>query len=216
MNARRQLATPIAIFVAALGASCGPRPVPPSTPPAPPVVSRDLVVLLPDGDSGTVGQAVVSNSAGSVTLASARESTSVAPQQPPPAATIMSEADVQAVFGEVVSSLPPAPQHFTLYFLAESELTDESRALVPQVLQAVRSRPAADVAVIGHTDTTGTAAGNVEVGLMRANAIRALLLADGLDPSVVEATSHGEADLLIKTADEVFEPRNRRVEITVR
>jgi outer membrane protein OmpA-like peptidoglycan-associated protein len=32
----------------------------------------------------------------------------------------------------------------------------------------------------------------------------------------VEVTSHGEADLLVPTADETFEPRNRRVEISVR
>ena len=51
---------------------------------------------------------------------------------------------------------------------------------------------------------------------MRANAIRSLLVDVGIDPSLVEASSHGEADLLIKTADEVSEPANRRVEITVR
>jgi len=158
----------------------------------------------------------VSNAAGSVTLAAAREATSVASARPPSPPAVMTDADLQALFGGVVSSLPPAAQHFTLYFRVDSELTDESRALVPQVLQAARSRPAADVAVVGHTDTTGSAASNIDVGLMRANTIRALLVAAGLDASVVEATSHGEADLLVQTADEVFEPRNRRVEITVR
>ena len=38
-----------------------------------------------------------------------------------------------------LSALPPPPQHFTCYFRFESdELTDESRALVPEILQAVR------------------------------------------------------------------------------
>ena len=32
----------------------------------------------------------------------------------------------------------------------------------------------------------------------------------------IEATTHGEADLLVKTPDNTPEPRNRRVEITVR
>jgi outer membrane protein OmpA-like peptidoglycan-associated protein len=47
-------------------------------------------------------------------------------------------------------------------------------------------------------------------------AIRSLLVDAGVAAALIEATSHGETDLLIKTADEVFEPRNRRVEVTVR
>jgi peptidoglycan-associated lipoprotein len=32
----------------------------------------------------------------------------------------------------------------------------------------------------------------------------------------VAVTSHGEAVLLVRTPDETYEPRNRRVEITIR
>ena len=38
----------------------------------------------------------------------------------------------------------------------------------------------------------------------------------GLDPAFIELISHGEEELLVPTADEVAEPRNRRVEIAVR
>lgn len=38
----------------------------------------------------------------------------------------------------------------------------------------------------------------------------------GIERTVIDVTSHGEADLLVKTADEVPDPRNRRVEITIR
>jgi outer membrane protein OmpA-like peptidoglycan-associated protein len=80
----------------------------------------------------------------------------------------------------------------------------------------VKQRPSPDVIIIGHTDTTGTAVSNSALGMKRAVAIRNRLVEAGLDPSFVEATSHGEADLLVQTADNVAEPRNRRVEITVR
>jgi peptidoglycan-associated lipoprotein len=70
--------------------------------------------------------------------------------------------------------------------------------------------------VIGHTDTTGTSAGNFELGLRRANAIRSRLVEAGVDRTLIDVTSHGEADLLVKTADDVADPRNRRVEITIR
>jgi outer membrane protein OmpA-like peptidoglycan-associated protein len=52
--------------------------------------------------------------------------------------------------------------------------------------------------------------------MRRAEMIRKQLVDIGLDPTLIEIVSHGEADLLIKTADEVPEPRNRRVEISVR
>jgi len=213
MNRRRPLAVLIAVLVAGSMWACGPRRIRPDARPA----AQDRVVLLPDPDDGAVGRAVVSNPAGSVNLAAARASTVVSENQAPAPVTIMTEVEAQRLFGDVLTALPPAAQHFILYFRFESEeLTEESRALLPQILQAVRGRPFPDVAVIGHTDTTGTQAGNFELALRRANSIRARLVDAGVSPSLIEVTSHGEADLLVKTADEVLEPRNRRVEITVR
>ena len=37
-----------------------------------------------------------------------------------------------------------------------------------------------------------------------------------IDPTSIEVTSHGEAALLVSTADDTYEPKNRRVEITIR
>jgi outer membrane protein OmpA-like peptidoglycan-associated protein len=202
----------IAALAAAFAPGCGPKRVRPSPEPGP-----ELVVILPDQTDGTVGRAVVTTPAGSVELAAARESASVSPNRPMPPVTVMSEASVQQLFGDVLAALPMAPEHFMLHFLFESDsLTEESRALLPQILQAARRHPYPDVAVIGHTDTTGSAAGNFELGLRRANAIRTSLIEAGIDRTLIDVTSHGEADLLVKTADGVADPRNRRVEITIR
>ena len=43
-----------------------------------------------------------------------------------------------------------------------------------------------------------------------------LLSVAGLDLAAIDVVSHGETELLVPTADGVFEARNRRVEITVR
>jgi outer membrane protein OmpA-like peptidoglycan-associated protein len=129
----------------------------------------------------------------------------------------MSEAEVRRVFGAALSAIPPAARHFTLYFRFESnELTDESRALVAEILNLVQQRAIPEVLVVGHTDTMGAPKANVDLGMNRATAVRAFLVRAGLNPSTIEVTSHGEADLLIKTPDETPEPRNRRVEIAVR
>ena len=123
----------------------------------------------------------------------------------------------QRLFGDALR--PSRRRHSTsrcIFVFESDELTDESRALLPQILEAVKDHPFPDVAVVGHTGHDRDAAGNVELGLRRANAIRRRLLDAGVDASLIEVTSHGESDLLVKTADEVYEPRNRRVEITVR
>ena len=57
---------------------------------------------------------------------------------------------------------------------------------------------------------------NVALGLKRATSVQRLLVTAGLDPSIIEVRSHGEADLSIKTPNNTAEPRNRRVEIVVR
>jgi len=207
----RAVALVVAALATVLVAGCRPRRV--ATAPQ----SGDLIVLLPDQADGTVGRAAVTTPTGSVELVAARESVTVAPNRPMPPVTVMSEADVQQLFGDVISALPMAPEHFILHFLFESDaLTDESRAILPRILQAARSHPFPDVAVIGHTDTTGSATGNYELGLRRANSIRSRLIEAGIERGIIDVTSHGEADLLVKTADEVADPRNRRVEITIR
>jgi outer membrane protein OmpA-like peptidoglycan-associated protein len=46
--------------------------------------------------------------------------------------------------------------------------------------------------------------------------VRTLLAGAGVDSSLIDVSSHGESDLRVSTADDVLEPRNRRVEISVR
>jgi outer membrane protein OmpA-like peptidoglycan-associated protein len=57
---------------------------------------------------------------------------------------------------------------------------------------------------------------NYKLGLDRAQEIRDLLVSQGIDPKVIEVTSHGEDNPLVKTEDDVPEPKNRRVEIVIR
>ena len=129
----------------------------------------------------------------------------------------MSDADVQRVFGRALAALPAAPRHFTLHFKFESDvLTEESSAIVPEILKTVRETPFPEVVVVGHTDTMGDPRANLALGLKRAISVRDILVKAGLATSTIEVTSHGKADLLVKTPDNTPEPRNRRVEITVR
>src|SRR5262249_44197266 len=116
-----------------------------------------------------------------------------------------------------LATLPPEPVRFVLYFRQDSDdLTAESQALLPQFFRAVRDRSPADVSIVGHTDTVADREYNYRLGLRRANRVADLLVVQGVDRSSLDIDSHGKDDLLVKTADQVAEPRNRRVEITVR
>jgi outer membrane protein OmpA-like peptidoglycan-associated protein len=176
---------------------------------------RSVVLLLPDED-GTVGRAGVSNQAGAVELVEARSAAVVAKGRAPQLIKSMSDADVAQKFGETLASLPAAPIRFTVYFQFDSDtLTDESRRLVPRILATVKERAAREVIVVGHTDRMGSTAENFALGLKRATAVRGLLTTAGLNSSIVEVTSLGEADPVVRTANGQSEPRNRRVEIVV-
>jgi outer membrane protein OmpA-like peptidoglycan-associated protein len=211
MNARRAIGVLTAALAVGVGTACAKPALPDPEP------RQDLIVLLPDPGSGSVGRATVSNSSGRVDLAASHDSTRIAPSGAPRPVESMSDADVRRMFGKALAALPPAPQAFTLFFRFDSEeLTDESRKIVQDVLRSVKRRPVPDVIVLGHTDTKGTRARNIELGRKRAIMVRALLIETGLEPSWIDVLSHGERELLVQTADEVFEPRNRRVEILVR
>jgi len=201
----------VAIAVAST-AACGPRAVDPAGAPAP-----STVVLIAEPD-GSVGRAVVSStSAGTVELTGDRAGTTVAGGRPPSPPAQLDAAQIEQQYGATLAALPMAPEAFTLYFRLESdELTDESRALLPGVLKAVAGRPAPEVGVVGHTDTTGESKSNYALGLDRANRVRTLLIGAGVSESLIDVSSLGESDLRIRTADNVLEPRNRRVEISVR
>jgi outer membrane protein OmpA-like peptidoglycan-associated protein len=198
--------------VAAATSSCAARQI---ARPAHP--DAELVVLLPEADAAQSGSVVVSNRAGKVELAAPFEATRITASGAPSPATKMDEGEVTREFGSVISNLPAAPESFLLYFRTDSsELTTESQALLPEVLRAVADRLVPDVTVIGHTDTTGGAASNFRLGLKRAVTVRALLVSTGVDAALIRIESHGEADLLTKTPDNMPEARNRRVEITVK
>jgi outer membrane protein OmpA-like peptidoglycan-associated protein len=106
---------------------------------------------------------------------------------------------------------------FILHFLLDSdEFTPESKVVVESVLRDIARRPAPEVVVIGHTDTVGADNYNDRLSLQRAGRIRSRLIELGVASERIETSGRGKRELLVPTADQVAEPKNRRVEIVVR
>ena len=207
-STRRIIVFPIAILL--LAAACATAPKPPPPP------SRDIIVLLPD-DKGKTGAIVVSSAGVERRLDRPGETVTVESGSPPGLPTVMPGQEVQAIAGPALAALPKPPEQFILYFYHDSvELTTKSQALLRKVLVTIRDRAPVDISVVGHTDTLGEKQYNYALSLKRANAVASILLGKGVDPSILHITSHGKDNPLVPTGDQVPEPRNRRVEITVR
>jgi outer membrane protein OmpA-like peptidoglycan-associated protein len=85
-----------------------------------------------------------------------------------------------------------------------------------ELFAEVARRQAVEVQVTGHTDTLGKESDNDLLSEERAQAIKEMLIAQGLKSNFIRAVGRGSRELLILTPPNVREPRNRRVEVIVR
>ncbi|HEY9545537.1 MAG TPA: OmpA family protein [Solimonas sp.] len=70
--------------------------------------------------------------------------------------------------------------------------------------------------VVGHTDTTGSDEYNMRLSESRANSVASYLSSQGVPSNRIRTEGRGEREPLIRTADNVNEPRNRRVDIVIK
>ena len=126
-------------------------------------------------------------------------------------------SDVQQLFGPALAAMPIRPTSFTVYFEeGTDELTAESRRVVAQIFSEIARRQVPEVVVIGHTDAVGTMAYNDELSIKRAERMRNELVKLGAGRDRIRMAGRGKREPLIRTPDGAPEPRNRRVEVTVR
>ncbi|WP_024953627.1 OmpA family protein [Sulfurospirillum arcachonense] len=130
---------------------------------------------------------------------------------------IMSEEKINSKFKSAIESTPLKPIHVLLYFKSGSnELTQSSKDKLPQILKSIKERMPCDVNVIGHTDTAGSKKYNEKLSLQRANSVKKWINLQNIDLIDLKVETYGETDLLVKTADNVSEKKNRRVELLIR
>lgn len=175
------------------------------------------IVLLPDPD-GKVGILEVANVKGTQTLNQPWQATeSASMDRTPSEPKILEEKNVRQVFQEALAAEPIPPASFIIYFrMDRSTLSTESLPVFTKVMDAIQIRKSTDIIVSGHTDAVGPSDYNRRLSLRRARAVADILVARGIDRENIQVTYHGKGNPLIPTPDGVPEPRNRRVEITVR
>ena len=100
-----------------------------------------------------------------------------------------------------------------LFATGSSRLSDNARARLEAVAAEVRPWAAAAVVVVGHTDSTGTVAGNERLGLDRAEAVRVALVDLGLPAELLTVDSQGQRCPIATNDTAEGRSRNRRVEV---
>ena len=124
---------------------------------------------------------------------------------------------VDEVFGKTLVALPAQPKSFLVYFVeGTEELKPDAKRAIDQVIAEIAVRPAPEIAVVGHTDFVGSDQYNDALSRQRALRVRDLLVRRGIPAKMIQAAGRGKREPLVSTSSDVAEPRNRRVEITVR
>lgn len=178
--------------------------------------TRELVVLVPD-QGGTTGAVVVTNPRGGSTVLDKPYTAALLEKGAPAAPPSVGREEVAKFFTHAIAAQPERPTSFLLYFLGDSdEYTPESRGAFEKVFAEIARRKVAEIAVIGHTDRVGPLEYNDTLSLKRAERVRKDFVERGIPTGSINVAGRGEREPVVPTADEVNEPRNRRVEINVR
>ncbi|HKC09679.1 MAG TPA: OmpA family protein [Methylomirabilota bacterium] len=176
---------------------------------------NDLYVLMPDKDGKTGVLSV--ESGGQQTVLDKPFASARVTEPGRVAAGAVTEQEARQAFGAALDAQPARPASFLLYFLeGRDDLTPDSRQLLGRIVDEIARRPAPEIVVIGHTDRVGAVPFNDALSLRRAERVRDELVKVGIVADRIRVEGRGEREPLVPTADEVAEPRNRRVEINVR
>jgi outer membrane protein OmpA-like peptidoglycan-associated protein len=174
---------------------------------------RTYAVLMPESD-GSVGRVELRSREGTRELANAGVAAGFDLDTKP---KDVDASHIRTRFGKALDATPEDPARFVLLFPSDSSrLSDASRATLPQIVETAKRRVVAEVMLIGHADRSGPRRYNDRLALARARVIRQELVKRGLPKDRIEIIALGEKKPVVPTKDGIREPKNRRVDVTVR
>lgn len=91
----------------------------------------------------------------------------------------------------------------------------ESKAALDDLAENLKTHPTAKVKIEGYTDNTGSEEFNEKLSRDRANTVRSMLIARGVDPSRITTEGHGSSSPVASNDDDEGRAKNRRVEVSV-
>ena len=98
---------------------------------------------------------------------------------------------------------------------ATTRLTPESNATVTDLMAIMKCFPNMNVQLEGHTDNTGDPEANKKLSVDRAEAVKALLVAGGIDGARINTAGWGQEKPIASNDTEEGKAKNRRTELVV-
>lgn len=149
------------------------------------------------------------------------------PGPPAPVAQAAPPAAVTPAPAPTPAAPPPAPAapvrqlavpgpHFVYFEFDRADVTAAGRAIVEAIISDARIDPSMRVVLVGKADRAGPPDYNQRLSELRALVVRNTLIAAGVAATRIDVRGAGENEPPVPTADDVREPRNRVVEVTIR
>lgn len=115
--------------------------------------------------------------------------------------------EIQATLNEYAKTI--------LFDSGRSSIKSQSEVVLKDITAILNKYSSATFTVEGHTDSTGSEAGNQKLSESRANAVKDHLVANGVSSSRLSAVGHGEAKPIDSNKTRAGRANNRRVEINL-
>ena len=114
--------------------------------------------------------------------------------------------------GDTINLVVPGAISFAT---GSAQLAPDFYGSLNQVAGSLKEFPDSSVQIVGHTDSTGSAAFNQQLSVNRANAVVVYLSAQNIDPQRMHALGMGPSQPTASNATAEGRAKNRRVEIKI-
>lgn len=102
-----------------------------------------------------------------------------------------------------------------LFDIDKTNLKQDAQRSLKQLAVSLQNNPQTNILVIGHTDSTGTAAHNTKLSIRRADAVKLFIDQQGVSGQRLTTQGKGETEPIATNSTTGGRAQNRRVEIVI-